>query len=263
MKTLMAVLTLASLVFLAVGIYSGTAQKPSAAAVLNDNQNFEDQNLRIENSDAETSLGRSPSSTPSAFSESGLSSVIDQAAKKFLELEACYAQDCGYSAEDPRAYDLAVQRAQSAALLNVVKSLFRSGEKSIEAEKLALKVMTSQSPFVQQRGLEILSTQPPSANALRTVVEDGLTSISPKVVSMAMDELLKYMGTALEPLAHEQIVLALMSSDRISVVRMLSRLSPFVHKMSFQTYESLQGQLAYPDLNRRLSSVLNAASERI
>jgi hypothetical protein len=192
-----------------------------------------------------------------------LRSVLQSAQARYQQLESCYQENCDFSSEDPRAYDLAVQKAQSGTLLAVVKQLYSTQQVSAEASALAIKVMKSESPFVQQRALEILSTQPPSSQALQVVISEGLTSTSPKVVSMSMDELLKYVGTSLEPLAHEQISKALRISDRITVGHMLSRLDPFIHKLSYATYEGLQGHLAFPDQNRRLSGLLMAASERI
>ena len=234
-------------------------------ALFQDNINQPELSPRVESeksvSNPKARNGLSGSVTSSVGREPA--SLYEAVRAKYDELESCYTQKCNFSDEDPRAYDLAVQKAQSAALLPLVKQFFESPSQDTVVQAFAVRLLASQSPFVQQRALEILSTQDPSALALEQLLQKGILSTSPKIVSMTMDELLKYVGTAFEPLAHEHIAKTLLQADRITAQHILSRLDPFLNKQSHPLYRNLQGKLPFDDLNRRLVSLLRSSSERI
>jgi hypothetical protein len=173
--------------------------------------------------------------------------------EKLYSLEACYdSETCEFPKRDPREYDLAISRA-IAKELEVLGSQIHDSQERV---RIGAKFLTHTDGYVKSASLKLLSSGPPSPDALRAILDGVIGAHDESLVEPALNELQKYK----EPEEREDIAEAIANALKQGSVGVAVALATKLGKILNSEQKSLYQEAANSlPVDSRIRSLILAA----
>lgn len=119
--------------------------------------------------------------------------VLEVEYPKLIELKECYqTNDCPFSQKDSRSYDLEVSQRISNELNHLYNKITSHSLNHEKFSAIAREFMQIDSGHIKEKCLEIFSTQNPSTENLKIIIEHGLHFHSDRLIEHVVMEMRRY-----------------------------------------------------------------------
>ncbi len=177
--------------------------------------------------------------------------------KQIGELLKCRSGQCDFAKNDPRSYDLELDREIRNALNRLSQSINFGTKLDPELAEFIKLLSEESSPFVQEGLLNLMSRLQPDPQLGEIISQKFLHSVSPQIVQQSLAELLKYKGDKNSVLISREIAQLLKSGSPIGAKRALKELRHFLNKSNYLSFRKIQRELPSGPLKEQLKSVLD------
>lgn len=151
----------------------------------------------------------------------------------------CYSsEDCNYPKTDPKSYHFAVGQALKTEVLKLHAQVVRQKLVSVEVQNLAFKLMVVGDGHVKAAALHLLSSQPVSAESVRSIIQNILGYHDSALIQHAMLELLRYMGSEHEEEVHQSLNQAIRTGAPFVSREITQYIEPFLNEESLHYYQT-------------------------
>ncbi len=182
---------------------------------------------------------------------------LDSSKKRIDELLKCRSGLCDFAKDDPRSYDLELDRELRNTLNRLSQSINFGTKLNPDLAELLKLLSEESSPFVQEGLLIIMSRLQPDPLLGEIIRKKFLHSVSPQIVQQSLAELLKYRGDKNSALISREIADLIKSGSPIGAKRALKELRHFLNKSNYLSFRKIQRELPSGPLKDQLKSVLD------
>lgn len=153
-------------------------------------------------------------------------------------LKSCYSsRSCDFPETDPRSYELELGRELSRALRSYLSARRNDADSSSELASVGRDAMLILDAFVQEAALEIFAALPPSPENLQAIIDGLADTPEPRLISKALDEFDRYMGTPLEPDVHRYISGLIGTGAHFAGTTASEKALRYINHRSYRQYE--------------------------
>jgi hypothetical protein len=180
--------------------------------------------------------------------------------KELLKLRGCLAtQNCAFSREDPRAYEFAVAHDAEKAVRQLKSETLRNKWRDAEITKGAVDALSWDEDNVRAAALDLLATQPPSAEARDGILQGVAESTDPSIYEQAMRELARYTDAGDQEKIDRFLQSTLQTGGFFAAGKVAEKIQPFLNAQNIPKYQKLVASL--PEGSAKRSALEQALFE--
>jgi hypothetical protein len=186
-----------------------------------------------------------PSRSPAAATPtSGLASPQAHVyIAKLHSLEACVDGGCDFPQTDPRSYGFALGRALQGELFKLADWCRQQGITDREIGETAVHFLQSENGHVQEAALDLMSTQPPRAENLQTILNNVIGGYDSRLIEFALLELERYDSPSDRAVIDEALAEALLTGAPFVAREISGHLADFIDDQSYSYFSTILDRL--------------------
>lgn len=158
-------------------------------------------------------------------------------------LVTCYESNCDFADGDPREYDLSVGRELKKEMMDLYEDVLKKEIVDKSIEKTAIEFLAISDGHVKEAALLLLSTQPPSQDALDAIINDVLDYHDPNLIGLTLMELEKYKDEAYKVQIRESFLKNFKSGSLLVREALAKGLYRFVSEDTRSQFENIMESL--------------------
>lgn len=163
---------------------------------------------------------------------------------QLASVNSCYSdKKCNYDDSDPKSYAFAIGQDLQRILFGLALKARVEGQVDRTLKEAAVQFLESDDGHVQEGALDLISTQPPSEEALEAILKFVISGFDAELIAHAMAELERYQDPRDLKRINQALGDAMVTGAPFTAQEISSHIEPFLNDLSYQFYKDVTEQV--------------------